>query len=397
MPQLSLSNAEYRGRRQRILERLEARGASALITFGANNVSYFSRFAFIPTERPIAHLLTTDQSILLVPNLEIEHAWAEGLVDDVVVYPEYPGLRPALEYMKDRLVELGLGNATIGVDADGYGQVYGYRGPRVSDLLPDASVVDVLDDIEYLQMINSEEELRLIRESARWGNLAHSYLQEYSKVGVSEIAISQRASNDASEAMIRTLGPDFRPRAFGGTVATATFRGQVGKASALPHAMSNNAKLQPGDVLGTYGGSSVWGYGSELERTMIVGEPNAEQERFFGHMLAAQTLAIGAIRPGLKCSDIDRLVREYYEEHDLMPFWRHHAGHAKSTLIHEAPFLDIGDEREIEVGMVFTVEPGLYVPDFAGFRHSDTVAVTPDGVEWITYYPRDLESLTIPI
>jgi len=397
LPQLSLSNAEYIGRRQRILERLEGRGATALITFGANNVSYFSRFSFIPTERPIAHLLTANASILLIPNLELEHAWAEGLIDDVVVYPEYPGKRPALEYLKDKLVELGLETATIGVDADGYGQIYGYRGPRVSELLPDATIVSALDEIEHMQMINSEEELGLIRESARWGNLAHSYLQEYSRVGVSEIAISQRASNDASEAMIRALGPQFRPRAFGGTVATATFRGQVGKASALPHAMSNNAKLQPGDVLVTYGGSSVWGYGSELERTMIVGEPSKEQATFFAHMLAAQTLAIEELKPGLKCSDIDRLVLDYFEENDLMRYWRHHSGHAKSTLIHEAPFLDIGDHREIEVGMVFTVEPGLYVPDFAGFRHSDTVAVTPDGVEWITYYPRDLESLIISV
>jgi len=140
LPQLSLSNAEYIGRRQRILERLEGRGATALITFGANNVSYFSRFSFIPTERPIAHLLTANASILLIPNLELEHAWAEGLIDDVVVYPEYPGKRPALEYLKDKLVELGLETDTIGVDADGYGQIYGYRGPRVSELLPDATV-----------------------------------------------------------------------------------------------------------------------------------------------------------------------------------------------------------------------------------------------------------------
>ena len=76
---------------------------------------------------------------------------------------------------------------------------------------------------------------------------------------------------------------------------------------------------------------------------------------------------------------------------------RHHTGHAKSTQIHEAPFLDIGDERTIEVGMVFTVEPEIYINGFAGFRHSDTVAVTPDGVEMITYYPRDLASLTIPL
>ena len=61
------------------------------------------------------------------------------------------------------------------------------------------------------------------------------------------------------------------------------------------------------------------------------------------------------------------------------------------------PFLDQGDDRVIEVGMVFTVEPGIYVPELGGFRHSDTVLVTEHGAEFLTYYPRDLESLVIPV
>jgi Xaa-Pro dipeptidase len=64
---------------------------------------------------------------------------------------------------------------------------------------------------------------------------------------------------------------------------------------------------------------------------------------------------------------------------------------------HEGPFLDMGDHTEIAAGMVFTVEPGLYAPKLGGFRHSDTVVVTEDGIEMLTYYPRDLESLTLPV
>ena len=63
----------------------------------------------------------------------------------------------------------------------------------------------------------------------------------------------------------------------------------------------------------------------------------------------------------------------------------------------EGPFLDIGDDTEIKPGMVFTVEPGLYAAGLGGFRHSDTVAVTDDGIEFLTHYPRDLPSLTLPV
>jgi Xaa-Pro dipeptidase len=90
-------------------------------------------------------------------------------------------------------------------------------------------------------------------------------------------------------------------------------------------------------------------------------------------------------------------VRAYFEAHDLMAYWKHHSGHCIGIRYHEGPFFDVGDRTVIRPGMVFTVEPGLYVPDLGGFRHSDTVAVTEDGIEVLTYYPRDLESLTIPL
>lgn len=243
-------------------------------------------------------------------------------------------------------------------------------------------------------MINSEEELDLIRESCKWGNLAHEYLQRYCEVGAGETEIALRASLQASLEMMEALGSEYRPMTWG-LPAQAGFRGQVGKDSALPHAISSNVKLQKGDVLVTGAGSAVWGYGSELERTMIMGEPTPEQERWFTLMFDAQTLALETIKPGITCAAVDRELMRYFKDNGIEENWRHHTGHAKSMLIHEAPFLDIGDERAIELGMVFTVEPGIYVPGFAGFRHSDTVVVTESGIESLTYYPRDLASLTI--
>ncbi len=397
MPQLRLSDAEYQRHRDAILKKLAERQLEGLVCFNPNNIRYFCRWGFIPTERPIAYVLTPSSSALLVPRLEEEHAGEFVIADTIRSYPEFPGDRHPLQFLKDILVEFGLEKARIGVDADGYGNVYGYRGPRVSELLPNATIQNVNDDIEYLEMINSPEELALIRESARWGNLAHVYLQEFCQVGISETEISMRASYEASQAMIRTLGSEYRPVGAGSMPAHAGFRGQIGKDSALPHAMTSNAKLRAGDVLVTGAGADVWSYGSELERTMVMGQPSPEQERYFNLMLQAQTLALDTIKPGITCADVDRALHAFFDEHDLNANWRHHTGHAKSTLIHEAPFLDTGDERAIEVGMVFTVEPGIYVPGFAGFRHSDTVAVTETGIEFITYYPRDLASLTIPV
>jgi len=155
--------------------------------------------------------------------------------------------------------------------------------------------------------------------------------------------------------------------------------------------------FQEGDVLVTGASAPVWGYLSELERTMVIGPPSPEQHELFEHVVALQDVAFEAIKPGALCSDVDRAVRAYYDEHDLWKYWKHHVGHCIGLRYHEGPFLDIGDDTEIKPGMVFTVEPGLYAAGLGGFRHSDTVAITDDGIEFLTYYPRDLESLTLPV
>ena len=149
-------------------------------------------------------------------------------------------------------------------------------------------------------------------------------------------------------------------------------------------------------MLVTGAGAAMWGYTSELERTMFISAPTDGQKRLFDHMVALQDTAFAAIEPGRPCADVDLAVRAYYEKHDLWPHWKHHVGHAIGMRYHEGPFLDLGDPTLIQPGMLFTVEPGLYSDELGGYRHSDTVLVTEDGIEFLTFYPRDIESLTIP-
>jgi Xaa-Pro aminopeptidase len=130
---------------------------------------------------------------------------------------------------------------------------------------------------------------------------------------------------------------------------------------------------------------------------MVLGEPTPDQRMLFDHMLNLQDIALNAIKPGIPCSDVDKAVRRYFETNDLMPLWKHHTGHAIGLRYHEAPFLDTGDDTIIRPGMVFTVEPGVYQAGIGGFRHSDTVLVTESGIEMLTFYPRDLENLILPV
>ena len=281
----------------------------------------------------------------------------------------------------------------IGVESDGYGRVSGYEGPALSEVIPEAMVSNHASLIEYLRHCKSAEEIALIKESARWGNLAHRLLQNKVRAGCLEMEISISASLEASTAMIQTLGEGYEPRSWVMMGATTGFRGQIGPHSAFPHAFMKNLKLRTGDNLVTYSRTFVWGYNSELERTMFVGKPSIEQKKYFDLVCQLQDTALDAIKPGRPCCEVDRAARAFYEGHGLTEYWRHHVGHSLGLEIHEAPYLDMGNEWLMKPGMVFSVEPGIFVPGLGGFRHSDTVLVTDNGIEMLTYYPRDLESL----
>jgi Xaa-Pro aminopeptidase len=299
-----------------------------------------------------------------------------------------------MEGFKKLMDGLGL-TKDIGADHDGYPWVWGYRGPALSEMTG-FKPRPVAAFIEDQMAVKSPAEIALIMESVKWGHLAHTLLQRYTRVGASETEVSLRASQEATLTVLDTIGPIYRAQSIFESGASASYRGQIGRNAAIPHTLAQNITFQAGDVLVTGAGAPVWGYNSELERTMIVGPASDAQKRFFDHMLALQDTAFNALEPGVPCANVDHKVRAYYERHDLMPYWKHHVGHAIGLRFHEGPFLDLGDHTILKPGMVFTVEPGLYVPDLGGFRHSDTIVIAEDGIEILTYYPRDLDSLTIP-
>ncbi|MGA5691644.1 M24 family metallopeptidase [Cytobacillus pseudoceanisediminis] len=388
---LSIPKYEFKERQEKFKSIYKGKECDATVLFSVTDIFYLTGFHFHPTERPIGLLIDPQDKVhLFVPALEHEHAEEYSVVDYVHSYPEYPGIKHPMEYFKEILIEYGFENKTIGFDSIGYGSPMGYRGPAIDQLIDSKQFVSLQGVVEEMRFIKSPNEIELIKESCRWGNLVHRLLQKYTKSGLSEIEITSKASNEATKAMIDTLGPDYKPH---GQTPYAVFRGQVGPESAFPHAVTQNIVLKKGDTLVTGAASSVFGYTSELERVMFVEEYSKEQEKYFHHMYEAQEVAFKAIKPGRTYSDVEKDVQAYFKENNLTELTRHHTGHNIGILGHEAPFFDLGDHTLLEPGMVVTVEPGIYVKGLGGFRHSDTVLVTEDGIEMLTYYPRDLQSL----
>ena len=385
--------AEFAARRERLLRYAGEQGARGYVLFDPTYVQYFTGFWFLSNERPIVYAQAAGgDDAIFVPEFELERTCAEGPFDRIETYPEDPGREHPMLVLARVLSELGIGG-TIAADQDGYPGILGYQGPSLSDVAA-ARVVPIDGEIERMLARKSAAEIELIRESGRWCAHAHRLLEEHTRIGATEAQASLRAQQEATLAMLAAHGS--RGLLGSGDGVKAGYRGQIGRRSSWAHAIAHDIEFAPGDVLVSETGAPVWGYQAELERALVIGRPTDRMTWLFDHMLASRRAAFDAIRPGAACADVDTAVLRYFEENDLLPYWRQHTGHGTGLRNHEAPFLDVGDTTPLEPGMVFTIEPGLYDPEVGGFRHSDTVAVTEDGYELLTDYPDDLESLTLP-
>jgi Xaa-Pro dipeptidase len=387
-----ITQDEYRMRREAVAAGLEAAGLDAMCVFYPARVAYLTGFHHIPTERPIALVIGPNAyAALVVPAVEKEHAESSTQLDQVSVYFEYPGAEHPMERVHSILMEIGAKPRRTGADHDGYVPFWGYRGPRLSDLtgaIPfDAELI-----VESLRRVKSQAELECIQLSCDWAVRAHRRMQSAIETGKTEMECYTPPANQTLFEMVHEM-PGWRPRGGDDTGLVAMFVG--GRATAMPHGFVKGHGIQPGDVLVSGAGANIDGYRSELERTMIVGQPTVEQTRAFEAMLALQTRAIEVMAPGVPAGEVELATVRLAEELGFRENLRHHVGHSIGLEGHEAPFLDRGDEAVLEPGMVFTVEPGIYLRELGGFRHSDTVVITDAGRRVMTEYPRELKDLIV--
>ncbi|MBV0923660.1 Xaa-Pro peptidase family protein [Halomicroarcula limicola] len=389
-----LPASEYRGRIEICRQYLAETAADAAVWFDATAIEYVTGFAHIQTERPVALALTQDRIEITVPRLEVERVEPNERIDAVHHYFDYPGGRP-VETAAEMLDTLGVEGVVA--DSDGAPGVMGYDGPALSEFVD----VETQSWVDRMRWEKTDAEIDCIRESARWANLGHRYLADYTEVGAHPATVSQRASTDASRAMLDTLGDNYVERVRGSGPVHAGYIS--GEETALPHGHTPNERLSAGDVLVTGASANVDGYHSELERTMFVGEPDDEQVHYFELMKEAQDVAIDALGPGVEIAYVDEQVQDFFREQGIADLARHHVGHNIGLDGHEPPYIDRGwtdadrvtdEDAEMQPGQVYTIEPGVYTED-AGYRHSDTIAITEDGVEWLTFFPRDIEGNTI--
>ncbi|MEW2416377.1 aminopeptidase P family protein [Streptomyces sp. NPDC046866] len=163
-----------------------------------------------------------------------------------------------------------------------------------------------------------------------------------------------------------------------------------GPNGADPHHEAGERVIARGDMVVLDFGGLKHGYGSDISRTVHVGEPTAEEQRVHDVVREAQRAASAAVRPGIACQDVDRAARAVITEAGYGDRFVHRTGHGIGVTTHEPPYMVEGEEQPLVPGMCFSVEPGIYLPGRFGVRIEDIVTVTEDGGRSLNNAPREL-------
>jgi len=241
------------------------------------------------------------------------------------------------------------------------------------------------EKIAEMRSIKDEQEIELLIESGKLVSLALSESLRNARAGVSEIELDQfgnKALFEEAATRYPDSSLDYLVISPSGLVRTV-----------MPHLFSNTRKLQGKDIVIHSRQVGLNGYRAECERTFFIGKPNDKQTEVFNVVVNAQRAAIEKVQPGIKAKDVDMAARKIIQEAGYGEYCVHRTGHGLGLDLHEEPYLRFDSDLILKEGMVFSIEPGIYIPNVAGFRHSDTVLITENGAKVITDYPRELKDL----
>lgn len=221
--------------------------------------------------------------------------------------------------------------------------------------------------IEEMRTIKDPEEIACIRKAAQITDEAFREVLPMARPGAREADL-------AAEIEYRMRRKGAQGAAFD-TIVASGYRG------ALPHATASAKALQRGELVIFDLGAILAGYAADMTRTVHLGRPPQQVRRYYEAVREAQEEAVAAVRPGRRCSEVDRVARRALARRGLGRYFTHSTGHGVGLEIHEKPRLARNEKVRLEAGCVVTAEPGIYIEGFGGVRIEDTVLVVPEGAE----------------
>lgn len=361
-------------RLSRLSEAMRYHDMDAMICIAGINLVYLTGMSFHLSERPVFAIFHQDgESVFVIPYLESLKAESTGIPSTrIFSYSDEEGPDGALSKAIKAIPAIH----SVGVE---YLNMRVMEYSLVQQVLPSARIADAGDVIDSLRIQKSPAEIASHRMAVQISEdaLRRTLIEIHPGMTESEIA-SILSQNQ------RLLGGGreyFEPIVLGGPN------------TANPHGIPGEYHLKEQDILLIDFGTSSDGYVSDITRTFFIGKPSKDMRDIYDLVRKANEAGRQSVRPGISCSEVDRQTRDVIGAAGLARYFTHRTGHGIGMDIHEKPYVMNGNNQLLEEGMVFTIEPGVYLDGKFGIRIEDDVFVTSDGMECLTSFSRDITIL----
>ena len=356
-----------------LLDIIKKAGLDAIAFNPGPSLTYLTGLHLGIMERPMVLILTTGaKAALVLPELEMLKT--KDLAFPVEVFPY--GDNPATwsKSFREACLALDLNGKKVGIEPT-HMRVLELRFLEAA--APQAVFTASGESLAALRLQKERGEIESMRKAVRVAQRALLATIPYIKPNVTEREIA----GELTLQLLRSgLGSEF---VFTPIVSS-------GPNSANPHAVPTDRKLAVGDLLVIDWGAVVDGYVSDLTRTFAIGPVDSELKRIAEVVMAANSAGRAAGRPGIAAGRVDKAARKVIEDARYGVYFTHRTGHGLGVEGHEEPYMFAENTLLLAPGMIYTVEPGIYLPGRGGVRIEDDVLVTPDGCETLSDLPREL-------
>lgn len=361
-------------RLERLIKKMSDNNLDAIILFPSSNMHYITGFKTHSSERLLICIITKEKSVFIAPKLYESQIKKESFISDVITWND--GDDP-YEIFRKFILENKLNIKKVAVDDT----LYAVQLLNLMKAKEELNFIPLGDIIYDLRLIKDEDEIGKIRKASMIVDETLEVVKRNLKLGMTEIEIAALLEYEMRKK--GSEGPSFE-----------TIVGS-GPNSSLPHYNAGKRRIEEGDFIVLDFGAKYKGYCSDTTRTICIGYANQKMKEIYNIVKDAQEIGVKAVRPGIKAYEIDNAVRDFIEKKGYGKYFTHRTGHGLGIDVHEEPYISITSETVLKPGMVFSIEPGIYLDNEFGVRIEDIVVVTENGCERLNNHTRELTEIIL--
>lgn len=360
----------YENRIKETIANMKKNNLDAIILFPSPNLYYLTGFKTFPEGRLLLCVISANEKpFFIAPKLYESQIKKQSFIKEMILWGDEEDPYNILENV---INERNLKYNNIAVDDI----MWAEQLLKIEDIFNNANFTAIGNLLNDIRLLKSEDEIEKLQGASKIVDEVIEAVKASVKAGMTEIEIAALIEYEMRKR--GSEGPSFE-----------TIVGS-GPNSALPHYNAGERIVEDGDFTVLDFGGTYEGYCSDTTRTICIGNASDKMKEVYNIVKEAQEIGVKTVKPGIKASEIDNAVRKHIEDNGYGKYFTHRTGHGIGLQVHEEPYISSIGNTILKPGMVFSIEPGIYIEDEFGVRIEDLVVVTENGCMRLNNTSREL-------